>query len=175
MTNDAEPRTPLDDAIDEVGRAMTHGSVPDLRLRVAERLDARRSALMWQGPALASALMVAALVAWWLDPGIDTSSTPPVNPSATVRSVPPIRPPAADFMDRERRVQGSPRPRRSIANAARGEPDVWPQLSSTFERIDVTPLSVDALHMTTPGIDVVEVSALVVEPIVVEPLPGSTP
>jgi hypothetical protein len=175
MTNDAEPRTPLDDAIDETAHAMTRGPVPDLRLRIAERLDARGSALKWERPALASALVVAALVAWWLDPRIDTSSAPAPNPSAAGRSTPPVSTPATDFTARERQAQGSPKPRRSISNAPRGEPDAWPQLASTIERIDIRPISVDALQMTTPQIDVVEVPSLVVEPIVVEPMPGSNP
>jgi hypothetical protein len=175
MTNEAEPRTPLDDAIDVIAHAMTGGPVPDLRLRIAERLDARGSAVMWERPALASALIVAALAAWWLDPRIDTSSTPAPNPSAAIRSGATGGAPSISFAAPERRAQVPRRPRRSRSNAMRGEPDPWPQFSSTIERIDVTPISVDALDMTTPPIDVVEVSSLVVEPIVVEPLPRSNP
>jgi hypothetical protein len=65
MTRDADRHSPLDDVIDEAARAMTARVVPDLRARVAARIDRPVSPSRWWQPALAAVALFVALVAWW--------------------------------------------------------------------------------------------------------------
>src|SRR5918995_378735 len=87
MTSDADRSTALDDAIDEVARAMTPRVVPDLRARIAEGLHGRHVSFpSWQ-PALAAAMVLVALVAWWVKPEpARVSEAPPIVEAPVTRS-----------------------------------------------------------------------------------------
>jgi hypothetical protein len=172
MTDDAEPRTPLDDAIDEVARALTRGPAPDLRSRVAERLETRASGVAWWQPALATALIIAAVLLLW--PARDAS--PPRSAEERPAPTVPARVPAPTEPPRVAAAT-SPAPSRPMlrrSRASRLTETTWPELTRALPPIEVEPIVIDGLaREATASIDAVDLPGLAVEPLDVEPLPRS--
>jgi hypothetical protein len=175
MTSPAEPRTPLDDVIDDVARAMSPHTAPDLRARIGERLDRRQASFGWWQPALAGALVILAVLGWW--PTRDTSRRIAPMDAPAVRSAPTseVSTPSAQGTRASapgRTPATAPRARRRGSESGS---DVWPAAVTTIAPIAVSPITVDAVYVAPPTFDTVDVPRLVVDAIDVEPLPRSNP
>lgn len=178
MTSHAEPRTPLDDVIDDVAHAMSPHTAPDLRTRIAERIDQRQVSFGWWQPALAAAMLVAVVAGWWLMPNrthvehaqpiVATRSTP--QAPADVETPAPATPgPSQASIIRPRRGAG-----RAPQSGAQSNMPEWPPDSQALPRIAVDSLLVEAVDAFAPiETPVADIPALVVESLWVEPLPRS--
>lgn len=137
---------------------MTSGPVPDLRTQVGAQLwRPARAWFRWQ-PALAVAVVLIALLAWW--PARD----PAPRDATTVARTPavPSEPPASTVAQTTSSPAGPParRPRRV-------EPrEPWPVVESSIEPLALAALSVDPLDAGSPEY----FDPVVVEPIAMEPL-----
>jgi hypothetical protein len=161
---------PLDDLIDDVARAMTHASAPDLRARVAARLISPPARITWWHPALAAAATVAMLIAWWsvddmaprqgFDPAVDAPEI-----TATTEAQP------SRHTSRPAAVQ---RPSRAAKNRSVMRDDDPMAAVPTLAPVTIEPLEVEPIE-AAPPIDthVAPLQALIVESIHVDPLPWS--
>jgi hypothetical protein len=174
MTRDADRPSALDDAIDEIARAMTPRVVPDLRARVAERLEARHCAFAWWQPAIACAMVLAALVGWWVRPEpTRMSEAPPVVHTPDTGSLESVRvqqPPTATIASVAR--AGA----RPVTSGAPEPNDVSWEPTTIIPPIVVEPLFVVRVESAAPvDTSIAEIPQLVVESLHVEPLSRSEP
>jgi hypothetical protein len=176
MTRDPDHRTPQDDAIDDVARGMTLSPTPDLRARIAARLDTPARAVRWWQPALTAAAVMLAALTWWMRPAAPQVELerPPVVARIPQAPQPrgseqPVTPPAPTTASHT-----APRVARAVAPAPSGvarnaEPLAFPPLS-------VEPLSVEPVEtVALSDLALPHIPELAVESLRVEPLPRSNP
>jgi hypothetical protein len=171
MTRDADDRTPLDEAIDEAARAMTRSRTPDLRSRVAERLDSRPGAVWWQ-PVMAAAVVLIGVLIWW--PARDPLPVARHEEQATQKESAPA-PTRSQRPRVARTIPGTAPPARLSARPAPpARFAVEPE--AALPPLEVAPIAIDSIAIDTAvSIEEVEMSRLAVEPLDVEPLPRSNP
>ena len=153
---------------------MTPRVVPDLRARVAERLDEPRIPFAWWQPALACALVLVAIAGWWTraEPTRMPETSPTVHAPDTASPEPPrVQQPPTAVSARAahagaRRVRGgTPSPN-----------DVPWEPTTIIPPLVVEPLRVARVEATVPvDTNVAKIPPLVVESLHVEPLPRSEP
>ncbi len=172
MTSDADPRTPMDDVIDEIGRGMTPVTTPDVRARVFAQLEKPAAGVRWWRPAaLAAALMVAAVL-WWPAPDVQPprASQEPVERPVSIPELHDLGPPRVRVRAPAAAVPARRRP------AAPHTMMAWPDSIPVLPAIDIAPMENDALAIeTTHSIETVDMPAVAIEPLDVAPLPRSSP
>jgi hypothetical protein len=171
MTRDPDRETWLDGVIDEVAAGMTQAVVPDLRSRVSERLDARHAGFHWWQAAAAATIALA--IVWW-NAGRTANVVAPRGPDSTIAAAPPVRhdpvaPPSPPSRPAETRVA-------SRAITPRPAPRPWLIPDAREEGLQPAapePIQVEPLSHAVPEFVPVDISAIAVPAIVVEPLPRS--
>jgi hypothetical protein len=171
MTRDAEDRTALDEAIDQVARTMVVGPTPDLRARVAGRLDTKSPRIAWWQPVVVTAILLIALLVWWPArndaPRVAREQEPGIVP-APVPGQPTIERPSVTT------ETSSARPmQRARATRAAGAP--WPEPTTVLPAIDMSPIPIEAIAVDRAAIARIELPMLAVEPLDVEPLSRENP
>lgn len=175
MTNGSDPRSgvrgshPIDAAIDRAAHGMTAHAAPDLRARVAARLEHPACRSGWRRPAAAAAAAAVACAAvaslvW------RAASLPADPPRATRVDIPLVPGPVADHA-RETAARTPFRPMRVDR-----DPDAWPQAEQTIEPLALAALTLEPIDASFDGPPApLDVAPLALPPLALTPLAQPDP
>jgi hypothetical protein len=170
MTNDAEARTAVDHAIDEVAHAMTVGPVPQLRWHVAERLDAHGWTVRWWQPALLMMAIFVAAIVMWPSHEVDVQHSVQEHPAPIIPAPQPTPVGEHRLPDRIAPMVRTVRPPRSSTRVRNTSLDD----TRSLPPIQVAPIVIDTLDVEpAPSVEMADMPRLALEPLDIQLLPRS--